>query len=304
MNLRRIFFLSVLMLLISSNISAQRKNNAYLNYIDKYKNIAIGQMNQYGIPASITLAQGLLESAAGNSELALKSNNHFGIKCGGTWTGKTTTHFDDGRNECFRVYKNVEESYRDHSIFLQKARYQKLFKLSRTDYKGWARGLKECGYATSPTYADRLINLIELYQLYQYDNGQLISDVPETATRPVIIDNRVTVYPNGIPYIIIKPGETLETVCAKYGFSRNKLLKFNELPKNASVNIGDIIYFAKKKSKASKEFKKNCWHKVRYGESMYSISQAYGIRLKNLYRMNFKDPATYVPREGELIKIR
>ena len=267
--------------------------------------MAISQMKHYGIPASITLAQGLLESGAGKSTLATKANNHFGIKCGGTWTGKTITHFDDGRNECFRSYSSVEDSYKDHSLFLQKQRYQRLFSLAKDDYKGWAKGLKECGYATSPTYAANLINLIELYELYQYDKGGGKHTItPEVTDHPVTINRTMTVFPNGIPYVVVKAGETLESIAARYGISKRKLRKYNELPKNAQVSIGDVIYFNKKKKKASKDFKKNCWHKIKKGESMYSISQSYGIRVKNLYKMNFKDPATYVPIENDLLKIR
>lgn len=294
------------MLLSWNDLSAQRKTDDYLIYIEKYKDLAISQMKQYGIPASITLAQGLLESGAGKSTLARNANNHFGIKCGGTWTGPTATHFDDGRNECFRSYSSVEDSYKDHSIFLQKTRYQKLFSLAKDDYKGWARGLKECGYATSPTYAANLINLIELYELYQYDKGggKQQTALPAVVERPVTIDRKMTVYPNGIPYVVIKAGETLESISNKYGVSTRKLRRYNELPKYAVANIGDVIYLKKKKSKASKDFKNNCLHKIRKGESMYSISQAYGIRLKNLYKMNYKSPDSYIPNEGELLKIR
>ena len=151
---------------------AQTKSAAFQEYINKYKAIAVEQMELHGIPASITLAQGLLESGAGSSELAKKSNNHFGIKCGSNWFGPTHTHFDDGRNECFRAYDNVRASYEDHSQFLKKERYARLFRLSILDYKGWARGLKACGYATSPTYATKLIEIIELYKLYQYDTAK------------------------------------------------------------------------------------------------------------------------------------
>ena len=146
-------------------------NKTYQAYFDSYKDVAIGQMLQYGIPASITLAQGVLESGAGQSELARKSNNHFGIKCNG-WTGRKVYHDDDELGECFRAYDNALDSYVDHSLFLRNSqRYSRLFTLKKTDYKGWAKGLKACGYATSPTYASRLIEIIELYGLDQYDKG-------------------------------------------------------------------------------------------------------------------------------------
>ena len=164
-----VFIISVLACI---NVDAQMKwNSKYQAYIDKYKDLAISEMLKYNIPASITLAQGLLESGAGLSELAVKGNNHFGIKCH-DWLGPTTYHNDDEMNECFRSYNDVRESYEDHSKFLAKQqRYRRLFDLKRTDYKGWAYGLKQCGYATSPTYAQKLIGIIELYKLYNYDTA-------------------------------------------------------------------------------------------------------------------------------------
>ena len=150
-------------------LQAQGVSQQYLNYIERYKGMAIDQMLRYKIPASITLAQGLLESGAGTSTLARKANNHFGIKCGRAWKGPYVLQDDDERNEKFRKYRSVEESYEDHSRFLQQARYSSLFDLSPKDYKGWARGLKRCGYATNPRYASLLIDLIERYDLDQYD---------------------------------------------------------------------------------------------------------------------------------------
>lgn len=152
-------------------MQAQRRNARYNEYIKQYAPLAVEQMQRHKIPASITLAQGLLESGAGYSELARKSNNHFGIKCGGNWRGRTVRHDDDARNECFRAYRNPKDSYEDHSDFLKRgARYAFLFKLKITDYKGWARGLKKAGYATDPSYANRLITIIEDYELYKYDS--------------------------------------------------------------------------------------------------------------------------------------
>lgn len=291
------------MLLSSIDVFAQQ-NTAYLDYIRKYRDIAVEQMHEYGIPASITLAQGLLESAAGRSDLATKGNNHFGIKCGGSWVGESMTHDDDRNGECFRVYKNAEESFKDHSVFLQKQRYRRLFSLDRKDYKGWARGLKECGYATSPTYAAKLINIIELYELHLYDDGKKkSSSAPAVVQQPVVANPRITVYPNGIPYVVVGNGESLQSISTKYGISERKIRKYNELPKNAVLQSGDVIYLAKKKTKASKAFKTQCWHKVQRGQSMYDIAQTYGIRLRNLYKRNYKSP-DYVPREGDLLKIR
>ena len=155
---------------LSVSVSAQRRNQAYEDYIKKYRGIAVEEMRKYHIPASITLAQGLLESGAGRSTLARKSNNHFGIKCGSSWDGRTVRHDDDRRNECFRAYRHAKESYEDHSKFLRTgARYAFLFRLKITDYKGWARGLKKAGYATDPSYANKLIGLIEEYELHRFD---------------------------------------------------------------------------------------------------------------------------------------
>lgn len=172
-------------LLVSVSLLSQKRNKSYLDYIEKYKDVAIREMEEYRIPASITLAQGLLESGAGSSELALKANNHFGIKCQKNWTGETVYHDDDAKGECFRKYTEVLESYEDHSKFLKAGqRYASLFELASTDYKGWARGLKKAGYATLPTYADRLIDIIELYELTQYD--KLVLKGQESTPPPVM----------------------------------------------------------------------------------------------------------------------
>ena len=170
--MRKIFI--SLALLTALQLHAQMSwNQTFQQYIDQYKDIAIEQMLRYHIPASITLAQGLFESGAGKSELARKANNHFGIKCSGGWEGRRTYHDDDERGECFRVYDSVFDSYEDHSLFLVgKQRYQSLFQLKTTDYKGWAHGLKAAGYATNPQYAQKLIDLIQLYKLDQYDKAK------------------------------------------------------------------------------------------------------------------------------------
>ena len=171
--MKRPLFTLILLISALGAASAQlKKNKAYTDYFNQWAEVAMQQMIQYRIPASITLAQGVLESGAGKSELALRANNHFGIKCNG-WTGRRSYHDDDERGECFRAYDNAYQSYVDHSVFLSTSqRYRRLFDLKRTDYKGWAKGLKACGYATSPTYATKLIEIIETYQLHQYDIGK------------------------------------------------------------------------------------------------------------------------------------
>lgn len=164
---------------VPMSIGAQTRNADYEAYIAKYAAEAQRQMKQHGVPASITLAQGLLESAAGKSELAVKANNHFGIKCAGDWTGKTYKHDDETKNECFRKYDKATDSFNDHSLFLKRKRYEPLFELKTTDYKGWAKGLKQCGYATDPAYPQKLIKLIEDYGLAKYDTGNVTTTVGE-----------------------------------------------------------------------------------------------------------------------------
>lgn len=311
------------MLLISFKAAAQEQlNRVYVKYINEFKDIAVQQMKQYGIPASITLAQGLLESGAGTSRLAVNSNNHFGIKCGSNWKGKTFTHFDDGRWECFRSYENPDESYKDHSVFLLRDRYKPLFKLSKTDYKGWAKGLKDCGYATSPTYAKRLITIIETYHLYEYDKTSTKEKKPKTesqsqrnyqvareeiinsSTSTVFEERKAIVYPNGLHYITAQPGDTWKTLSLRYDISEKKLRAFNEYTKEMPLYAGDVVYLEKKKTKASKDqIGDDYWHHIKGGESMHSISQQYGIQMKSLYKMNFRK-ADYVPQPGDLLKVR
>ena len=207
--------------------AAQRKNKAYEDYIRQYHKIAVEEMKRYHIPASITLAQGLLESGAGRSELARKSNNHFGIKCGRSWDGRTVRHNDDAPNECFRAYRHAKDSYRDHSKFLRTgARYAFLFRLKITDYKGWARGLKKAGYATDPRYADRLINIIELYDLDRYDTKKGLEWIEEFPNphQPYLANDMV--------YIIARRGDTFEKLSDELGISKKKLRTYNELPKD------------------------------------------------------------------------
>ena len=298
----RRFFVCFL-ILCSGYIFAQNKRNAdIVKYVDDYKDIAIRQMRAHRIPASITLAQGILESGAGKSELARRSNNHFGIKCGASWSGKTIKYDDDERNECFRVYKSAEDSYEDHSRFLKKPRYQSLFSLDPLDYKSWARGLKACGYATSPVYANSLIKIIETYELYMFDE-----DLHGMSRRRVNDDVKLYVHiiesNNHIMCIRAKDGDTWKSLSKEFSLSQRKLLKYNDAIETVAILPGDIIYLEKKQKKASKVYKKNPWHKVRAGESMYSISQLYGIRLKNLYKLNFRSVDDVV-REGDLLKLR
>lgn len=277
-------------------------NQRFQDYFDTYKDVAIDQMLKYHIPASITLAQGVLESGAGRSELARRSNNHFGIKCHG-WTGRKSYHDDDELGECFRAYESAYESYQDHSIFLTSSqRYSSLFRLKRTDYKGWARGLKACGYATSPTYATRLIEIIELYKLYRYDSEHHVDKFQlEQVHHQDGIMRQVHEFNNNY-YVVAKKGDTFRSIADDMEISYRKLAKFNERDKNDALEEGEYVWLQKKHRKAPKEYK-GFIHYVKDGESMYSIAQKYGIRLKNLYKMNHLTP-DYRIRVGEPLRVR
>ena len=277
--------------LFSANAQV-RWNERYQQYIDQYKDIAIEEMHRWKIPASITLAQGLFESGAGQSDLARMGNNHFGIKCNG-WTGRTIHHDDDARNECFRAYDSPYESFEDHSRFLVSGqRYRSLFNLKTTDYKGWARGLKTAGYATNPQYADRLIEIIQLYKLYEYDKAKSADrfmvehtkghNVGGAALHPIKIFNKNY-------YLVARRGDTFMSIGEEIGISYKKIAKYNERSKNDRLTEGEVVWLKKKQKKAPKDYKGRL-HYVRQGESMYSIAQSYGIRLKSLYKMNGMSP--------------
>ncbi len=283
-------------------MNAQMKwNSRYQAYIDQYKDLAISQMMKYNIPASITLAQGLLESRAGMSELATKGNNHFGIKCH-DWTGKTMYYDDDAKGECFRKYKNVVESYEDHSQFLLRPRYSKLFTLKRTNYKGWAHGLKSCGYATSPTYAKNLIELIELYKLYQYDTASKYDKFIAEHSGTYNAYSHEIYSNNNNYYLIVREGDTFKSLGKETHISYRKLAKYNERDKRDKLVEGERIYLKQKQKKAEKAYRKRP-HVVQAGESMYSIAQYYGIRLENLYKMNHLSPY-YSIKVGDVLRVR
>ncbi len=303
--MRKIFLFIAISMYISA-FSQIKWNSAYQQYIDQYKDIAIEQMQRYHIPASITLAQGLLESGAGRSELTRNSNNHFGIKCNNNWTGRRTYHDDDAKNDCFRVYDSAYESYEDHSKFLSgNQRYRQLFQLKTTDYKGWAKGLKACGYATSPVYAEKLIEIIQLYKLYQYDSAKGYDHFMAQRTK----DQN----PNGASlhtikifnknyYIIARRGDTFKAIGEEVGISYRKIAKYNERNRKDQLQEGEVIWLKKKQSKAPKDYKGRL-HYVRNGESMYSIAQQYGIRLKSLYKMNKLSP-DYQIKVGDGLRLR
>lgn len=297
---RPLFTFFLLFAILGTALSQVKWNKAYSDYFNQWGEVAMQQMIQYRIPASITLAQGVLESAAGRSELALRANNHFGIKCNG-WTGRRSYHDDDERGECFRAYDNAYQSYVDHSVFLSTSqRYRRLFDLKRTDYKGWAKGLKACGYATSPTYATKLIEIIETYKLYQYDQGEEFNRKENVLLQQGEMRHIYTFNKNY--YIRARRGDTFRRIAEDVDISYRKLAKYNERNKNDVLEEGEIIWLHKKARKAPKAFK-NRPHRVEPGESMYIISQRYGIRVKYLYKMNGLGP-DYVIKTGDLLRVR
>ena len=281
-------------LFIAVFVSAQTKNPIYLDYINKYKDIAIDHQKRYKIPASITLAQGLLESAAGTSELARKSNNHFGIKCHNSWEGKRVYHDDDEKGECFRKYRNPKESYEDHALFLTKSpRYEKLFKLDITDYKGWAHGLKRCGYATDKAYASKLIQTIELYGLHRYD-GKGLPRMPK-GYEYHDMDSKW-----GLPYVVARDGDTQRLIAREFELYAYQIRRYNDFPRGYKLKAGDIVYLKAKRRRAQKPY---TTHTLQPGESLHDVSQKYGIKLKRLLSRN-KISGERVPRVGDVLRLR
>lgn len=287
-------------------------------YILKYKHIAIDHMERYGIPASITLAQGILESDSGNSNLARKSNNHFGIKCKKGWTGDRVYHTDDAPDECFRKYDSVEESYQDHADFLdQSPRYDSLFAYSATDYRSWARGLKAAGYATAPDYAQRLTKLIEDNKLYLFDEagGEKLyanhqkaeNNITQEFTAqssveiPTPVEGRVdpnnyrvaersfngySVYVNNkTHYIIARDGDTFSRIASTFALTEKTLRKYNEIDTKSTADPieGEVIYIERKQTRWMGNVRK---HTVRAGETLRSVAQDYAIQQKKLMRLN------------------
>lgn len=297
--MRNRVLLSCLMVLLFVGFLKGQKRNSPEDYVRMYAQMAMDEMRKSGVPASITLSQGMLESEYGNSYLARNASNHFGIKCHNDWKGEREYRDDDRKGECFRKYQSVMESFDDHSNFLRnKNRYQSLFELEPTDYKGWAHGLKKAGYATDPGYAKRLIEIIEKYNLQQFDKGIKIEEWkyagkqekpsgkdPDTMSvnpfKADVMEN------NRIHYVIVKEGETLASLTKKHELMPWQLPKYNDLDPNAELISGQIIYLQPKRFRAEAGFK---YHTVKEGETMYSISQKYGVKLKRLYRRNRMKP--------------
>lgn len=269
-----------LFLIIVDLVFAQPAKISTEQYIISYKDMAVKEMYRTGVPASITLAQAILESQNGNSRLAKEANNHFGIKCKTGWTGKTITADDDAVGECFRAYESVFESYKDHSNFLRENwRYQECFKLERTNYTEWAEGLRKAGYATNPKYNVLITGLIERYNLHQYD----LEPMPEDVVPEYEVTN------NNIPVTYVKEGETVESIAQKNQISTKKIYKYNDLPNGSKIDPGDIVYLKPKRKSSFDEY-----HVVKDGENMHELSQIYGIKLKYLYKKNKLSPGDEV----------
>ena len=333
-----ILFLLIIAASFAFSQNTQKKKET-LDYIEKFKDIAMEEMQKDKIPASITLAQGILESGNGQSKLAKQGNNHFGIKCHSDWKGKRMHQDDDAPNECFRVYDNAEDSYRDHSKFLKNGtRYQSLFELSITDYKGWAKGLKKAGYATLPTYATVLINLIETYDLQQYDqmvvsgkykkkspkvDEQLVK--PAKAQKPVktkkskgnaksyetpVLENRPAVEMTanhhfikenfGVEFIVTKANDNLSSLAKELKIYEYQLIKYNNLGSKRTFSEGEILYIQPKRRRAPSGYN---IHVVKYGETLEDISNLYAVKLERLYKMNDLDKS-YPISVGQEIKLR
>ena len=276
-------------------------------YIDQWKDVAIAQMHQYGIPASIKLAQGILESADGNSMLARKANNHFGVKCHG-WNGPGVYKDDDRRNECFRKYRNARESFDDHSEFLMKSRYAFLFDYDITDYKKWARGLKKAGYATNPKYPQLLIRIIEENQLYRFDKAAKGKKPARQKTQPetnpdggtidYFVGRKELITDNGVRFVFAKEGDTYAKIGRELDLRMWQLTKYNDAENDRNLDDGERVYIKPKRNKA-----KDDYHVVEEGQTLRKISQLHAVKLKRLVKYNEIEPDRPL-QAGQKIKLR
>lgn len=286
-------------------------------YIAKFSGIAVSEMKRTGIPASITLAQGMLESRYGLSTMATEGHNHFGIKCHSTWKGKRMYYDDDAPQECFRVYPDDAQSYRDHSDFLRYwDRYKPLFELAPTDYKGWAHGLKKAGYATDPQYASKLIKIIEDYGLYRFDTGSAgeALAVPQT---PLAIEKQTQrqlsagehysyslsrpVYTrNGVRFVYARQGESYASIAEAFNLFHKEILRFNDLPADQPLEEGTVVYLQRKKKTAASGMEMYVFSE---GENLRDVCQRFAVREKSIVKLN-QLPAGFVPGEGDRILLR
>jgi len=299
-DIKKLILLSFL--LISVLASSQSLNKAYLMYIDQYATLAQRQQQLHKIPSSIILAQGLLESGAGQSALSKSSNNHFGIKCS-DWQGEKTYHDDDEQGECFRKYSKVLDSYEDHSAFLiNRSRYSFLFSLKPTDYEGWAFGLKQAGYATDPTYAYKLISIIENYDLHKFDLSATNANYDasdDLAAEPTVSNRKKSANEsmgsivafvshelkevNGVKFVTALKGDSYASIADEFNISEARIRRYNDANSFEQLKANKRVFISAKKNKAPTG---NPTHRVRIGESMRSISQDYGIKVERLYELN------------------
>jgi len=285
---------------MTSALLAQVDPN-YQAYIEKYTELAITEQERHAIPASITMAQALLESSAGVSRLATIGNNHFGIKCGTDWDGDAMHHDDDQLGECFRKYKKPIESFEDHSLFLKRQRYAFLFQYDITDYKAWANGLSRAGYATDPNYPAKLVKIIETYDLAKLDTKAKMEEPAEDAPNYEQLWGYIEIENNGVRCVRVITKDKLSNVAKAFKMSEKKLLYYNDLMPNMDVlNASDYVYLWFKKNRADSRFEQ---HTVEAGESMHSISQLYGMKLKKLYKLNDMEYGT--PAEvGQVLQLQ
>ena len=318
--MKRVLIISSL-LFSALSVNAEYQNHTTEDYINLWKNSAVEQMHLFNIPASITLAQGILESGNGNSKLARTANNHFGIKCHENWVGGTFYQDDDEENECFRSYTNAAESYVDHSLFLKNRKwYADLFLLSMTDYKGWAHGLKSAGYATNPKYASLLIDLIERFNLSQYDKIPkpekveelvvvteepvvAITEIkkPESTVEIEISESKHKVYENkkSVHYVVVQKGDTFYRIAQEFNMAMWQLYKYNELGKRDVLKEGEIIYIS---PKSTKSIKGHNVHVCEQDMSLRQVSQLEGVKLDKLMTYNFSsDPDKILPKGTKVI---
>lgn len=289
----RAFILILLCLNFSAFAQPAKQRMSKEDYIQRFQQDALEDMKRTGVPASIKLAQGILESDCGNSRLASEANNHFGIKCHKEWNGETFIQDDDEKNECFRKYNTVLESYDDHSYFLRsRERYSSLFDLDITDYNAWAHGLKKAGYATNPNYAHQLIKIIEDFNLNSLDKtGQKIpitsTAVKPASPKPITASKNFALPPsnsnkiNNTPYVVARKGDSYYSIAASNNMALWQVLKYNDADKNDIPAEGEVVFIKPKRNKAQTEF-----HTVAYGETLRGISQLYGIKLKKIHKYN------------------
>ncbi|MCE3295771.1 MAG: hypothetical protein K0R65_1485 [Crocinitomicaceae bacterium] len=305
----KVNFLIPALCIVHFSFAATEKKYTQQEYVSMWKETAIKQMNLHKIPASITLAQGILESGNGNSDLAQQANNHFGIKCAG-WNGETFHKDDDQKGECFRKYKNAGESYEDHSLFLKgKTRYAALFNFELTDYKSWAQGLKDAGYATNPKYPQLLTEIIERLKLDEFDKGSSLvvsttkTEVEKNAVKTIMMNTHtVEKHANGnIQYITAKKGDTYYRISKEFQLGMWQLYKYNEFgDKKDYLEEGDIIYLQPKKRKS----KYKAFYEAKQDISLRNISQKEGIKVQRLMKINNISSPDEMVQKGKKIALK